>query len=289
MSSLQKLRSEFIQALSGQVEESEAAAMFRHLRADVPVDKLAHRIHEILPGLRTGRPFQYVTGRAWFYDMPLFVNESVLIPRPETEELVHQILKDVKSHHDALALTNEKTPHSPVAHPALRILDIGTGSGCIALALKKNLPQAELTAMDVSDDALEVARKNAESLGLQIEFMRADVLEWELVIAEEQTWDVIVSNPPYITPAEKAEMEAHVLDFEPELALFAPEEAPLLFYQHIADLASKHLRPGGNLYFEINQALGSNVRELLEKKGFHSVRLLKDMQVADRMVKAIRK
>lgn len=276
MPTLHTLRSEFIQALQGRVDEAEAAAMFRHLEADVSRAQLRDRMQEVLPGLLSGRPFQYVMGTSWFYGLTLQVNEAVLIPRPETEELVHQIINDVK----------EWSPDSG-AHP-LRILDIGTGSGCIALALKKNLPNVQVEAMDVSAAALKVARENAENLKLEVRFMEADILEWDLVVDQELKWDVIVSNPPYITPAEKLEMEAHVLDYEPELALFAPEEAPLIFYQHIADFAGVHLKPSGALYFEINQAMGQEVVNLLEKKGFATVEVLKDMQGADRMVKARR-
>src|SRR5690554_519790 len=254
MHSLQKLRSEFIQALAGRVDEAEAAAMFRHLEADVPRAQLRDRMQEVLPGLLSGKPFQYVIGTSWFYGLTLEVNEAVLIPRPETEELVDQIIKDVK----------EWKPDS--LGEALRILDIGTGSGCIALALKKNLPEVQVDAMDVSVAALGVARQNAENLELEVRFMELDILEWDLVVDEAVKWDVIVSNPPYITPAEKREMEAHVLDFEPELALFAPEEAPLIFYQHIPDFARVHLKASGALYFEINQAFGQEVVFLLEKK-----------------------
>ncbi|HLW50490.1 MAG TPA: HemK/PrmC family methyltransferase, partial [Sphingobacteriaceae bacterium] len=167
-----------------------------------------------------------------------------------------------------------------------RIIDIGTGSGCIALALKKSLPDAEVYAMDISGEALEVARRNANSLGLEINFIQADILEWELVVDSDLRFDLVVSNPPYITPTEKMEMENHVLDFEPDLALFVPEESPLLFYQYIADFARHHLLPDGKLYFEINQKYGRDIRELLSKKGFNNVRIMKDMQGVDRIIEA---
>lgn len=262
------LRQEFVRALSSRYDEGEAKAMFRILQQDLGQSaNLEDELNSLLPQLLTGRPFQYVLGKAWFYGMPLSVNEAVLIPRPETEELVDRM---VKSH-----LSN-----SP------RIIDIGTGSGCIALALKKSLPDAEVYAMDISGEALEVARRNANSLGLEINFIQADILEWELVVDSDLRFDLVVSNPPYITPKEKLDMEKHVLDFEPDLALFVPEESPLLFYQHIADFARHHLLPDGKLYFEINQKYGRDIRELLSKKGFNNVRIMKDMQGVDRIIEA---
>lgn len=270
MHQLQTLRSEFIAALSSRYSESEAAAMFRNLHADLPAGsgpvQLKARVEELLPDLLTGRPFQYVTGQAWFYGLPFTVNEAVLIPRPETEELVQKIIHNHSSDTD------------------LRILDVGTGSGCIAIALKHKLPKARVHAVDVSGTALEVARKNSADLQAPVEFMHADILEWESIIDPDIWFDVIVSNPPYITPAEKLDMEAHVLNFEPEEALFVPEEAPLLFYQYIADCAEAHLREGGKVYFEVNQHYGQDVKHLLERKGYKPVELLKDMQGVDRMI-----
>src|SRR5690606_33314046 len=183
----------------------------------------------ILPELLAGKPLQYILKEAWFYGLPLLVNESVLIPRPETEELVDQIVRKYRG-----------------TEP-LKIIDIGTGSGCIALALKHALPQAEVWAVDVSSNALKVAKNNASNHGLDVRFMQTDILEWDVVFDADIRFDVIVSNPPYITPDEKSEMAPHVLQFEPELALFAPEGAPLLFYQHIADFAQHYLTTGGRL------------------------------------------
>lgn len=262
------LRQEFVQALSSRYDEGEAKAMFRILQQDLGQSaNLEDELNSLLPQLLTGRPFQYVLGKASFFGMDLYVNEAVLIPRPETEELVDRIVKS--------RLSN--TP---------RIIDIGTGSGCIALALKKAIPEAEVYAMDVSGEALEVARKNANSLGLEINFIQADILEWEFVVDSDLRFDLVVSNPPYITPGEKLEMESHVLDFEPDLALFVPEESPLLFYQHIADFARNHLFPYSKLYFEINQKYGRDIQDLLLKKGFKEVRIVQDMQGADRIIEA---
>lgn len=265
------MRQEFVSALSSRYDEGEAGAMFRHLQRDTgSPEALKTELGRLLPALLSGRPFQYVTGKAWFYGMPLSVNESVLIPRPETEELVDRIIKSWDGQGTA----------------ALRIIDIGTGSGCIALALKKSIPEAEIYAVDISREALEVARKNAVALGLDIKFIQADILEWELVFDQDLRFDIVVSNPPYITPGEKTEMADHVLHYEPDLALFVPEESPLLFYQHIADFARQHLYPDGKLFFEINRSYGQEIKELLTKKQFRNIRLLQDMQGADRMIEA---
>src|SRR5690606_370717 len=184
-------------------------------------------------------------------------SDAVLIPRPETEELVHLIV----NHHRKSTST------------ALRIIDIGTGSGCIAIALKKALPHAHIYALDVSDDALHVARQNAEDQAVQLDFIHADILEWELIFQDEQRFDIVVSNPPYITTAERGDMHQNVLDHEPHLALFVQETAPLLFYEHIAAFASHHLHSGGDLYVEINRNYGQAVGDLFRKKGFGSVAL----------------
>lgn len=271
MIKIKKIQDHFVEALIPLYGIEEARAMWRALtREFTKPDLLEVKVAEILPALLTGRPFQYVLGEAWFYGLKLLVNESVLIPRPETEELVHRIVQ-----------THPKTD-------AMRIVDIGTGSGCIALALKKAFPQADVYALDVSKDALAVAKRNAERLGLDLHFVLADILEWDVVVDRAWTFDIVVSNPPYITPAEKAMIEPHVLRHEPELALFVPEGAPLLFYQHIADFGQQHLAPEGRLYFEINRDYGGPVVDLLHKKNFNPVRLLRDMQGADRIVEATR-
>ncbi|SFS51606.1 peptide chain release factor N(5)-glutamine methyltransferase [Sphingobacterium wenxiniae] len=220
----------------------------------------------ILEELMTSRPLQHILGMADFYGMHLQVNEHTLIPRPETEELVDLIIKQHRQ---------EST---------LSVIDIGTGSGCIAIALKKHLPQAEISAMDISTEAVQLARKNALNQEVDIAFMEADVLEWDVFMPEELQFDVVVSNPPYITPQEKEQMHRNVLLFEPHTALFVEEHAPLLFYDVIAQMAKKHLRPEGMLYFEINQYLGKETVDLLEKKGFVNVQLLQDINGVDRMV-----
>lgn len=224
---------------------------------------------QLLEQLKTGQPIQYILGRAWFLGMRLTVGPAVLIPRPETEELVDLIHKDF-SH-------REKPIH---------IIDIGTGSGCIALGLKKRIPQAAVFALDVSPEALGIARSNAEELQLPISFIEADILEWDSFFDPQLKFDIIVSNPPYITGNEQSAMHANVLAHEPHLALFVDNDAPLLFYDHISSFALAHLKPGGRLYFEINAQFGEETATLLVKKGFQHVQIHQDMQGKDRMVVA---
>lgn len=230
-------------------------------------------LQSALRSLQTAKPIQYILGHAWFMGMKLIVNQSVLIPRPETEELVHLMI----------------SRHQPADGVPLRIIDIGTGSGCIAIALKKTLPRASVYALDFSAEALDIAKQNAELQSAEIRFINADILEWETVFQENQVFDIIVSNPPYITANEQPEMHQNVLAYEPHLALFVEDSAPLLFYEHIASFASVHLRPAGHLYFEINRKYGQQVCELLRKKDFKEVQCLTDIHGADRIVHATKK
>ncbi|GGG88897.1 release factor glutamine methyltransferase [Parapedobacter pyrenivorans] len=227
-------------------------------------------LNTMLSSLKKARPIQYILGHAWFMGMRLTVNETVLIPRPETEELVDLI---IRQHGDAKTLS-------------LRIIDIGTGSGCIAIALKKALPQAAVYAVDISADALHTARQNAASQSVDIEFINADILEWDTVFDHTSTFDIVVSNPPYITATEQNDMHRNVLNHEPHMALFVQGNAPLLYYERIAAFATEHLRTGGGLYFEINRDYGQALCDLLHKKGFNDVALHQDIQGADRMVHA---
>lgn len=236
-------------------------------KEDIVTEKDAERFDEILRKLKKNKPIQYIFNKATFYGESFEVNESVLIPRPETEELVDLILKQ----------------HS--AQAGLHIMDIGTGSGCIPIILSKYLPGAQVTSMDISKEAIATARKNAGQLNAPVQFINADIFEWDYIFSEQQ-YDIIVSNPPYITPQEKASMQQNVLAFEPELALFIEDSAPLIFYDVISTFALKHLAPQGDLYFEINQYLGPQTKELIEKKGFRPVKLLKDINGADRMIHA---
>lgn len=215
--------------------------------------------------LKKYTPIQYILGNADFFGLEFEVNESVLIPRPETEELVEWIM-------------NENPTDSP-----LRMLDIGTGSGCIAVALKKVFPTASVHAYDISAEAIKLATKNAESNNLSVNFKVFDILNPE---STDDHWDIIVSNPPYIPEKEKVNMHSNVLDYEPHLALFVPDEDPLLFYRKIADFASTHLRKGGKLYFEIHYDAGNHIVKLLRERGFSDVELRQDLSGNDRMVRA---
>lgn len=241
------------------------------LRKREPLDETAASgIQKMLRTLRASTPIQYLLGYTWFLGMKIAVNESVLIPRPETEELVDRIIQQHK-----------KAPDKP-----LRIIDVGTGSGCIAIALKKALPNAVCYALEVSAEALKVARQNAAEQSVNLTFINADILEWDIVFQSNMSFDIIVSNPPYITSTERQDMHQNVLDHEPYLALFVTDSAPLLFYDHIAAFAQTHLVPGGNLYFEINRHYGQQVCELLRKKAFTDVQLYPDIHGADRVVQA---
>ncbi|WP_286736070.1 MULTISPECIES: peptide chain release factor N(5)-glutamine methyltransferase [Sphingobacterium] len=221
----------------------------------------------ILQDLKKHRPIQYILNRADFYGEVFQVNESVLIPRQETEELVDLIIKNHKSSQN------------------LKIIDIGTGSGCIPITLSKHLNNALVTTIDISKEAIKTAQENANNLKTQVQFINADIFEWEYIFSD-QHYNIIVSNPPYITPGEKQHMNQNVLAYEPELALFIEESAPLIFYDVISSFALKHLAPNGDLYFEINQYLGAEMKELMVKKGFEQVKLIKDINGADRIIHA---
>lgn len=218
----------------------------------------------IISELKTEKPIQYITGEAWFYGYRFEVNENTLIPRPETEELVEWIIESIK---------NEVL--------SIKILDIGTGSGCIPIALKKEIPNAKISAIDVSEKALEMARKNAIDNEAEVNFILQNILETESLIAK---YDIIVSNPPYVRNLEKQEIKKNVLAYEPHLALFVDDNNALLFYKKIAELALIGLTPNGKLFFEINQYLGKETVELLEKLGFKNIELHKDFVGNDRMI-----
>ena len=224
----------------------------------------------ILADLQQEKPIQYITGEAWFYGLKFEVNENTLIPRPETEELVEWIIESQKS---------------KVQSQKLEILDIGTGTGCIPISLKANLPQANVSAIDVSEQALEVAKRNATSNKVEINFIQTNILE---VLDLNQNFDIIVSNPPYVRNLEKQEIKKNVLDYEPHLALFVEDTDALLFYRKITQLALKNLSPNGLLFFEINQYLGKETVELLENLGFKNIELKKDMYGNDRMIRCTR-
>ena len=216
--------------------------------------------------LKKFEPVQYILGETEFYGLKLSVNPSVLIPRPETEELVHWVL-------------NSEIAQFP------DIIDIGTGSGCIALALKSKMPEAGITAVDISAEALQTAEKNAIRNNLDIRFIKADIFDREILKWEK--FDVIVSNPPYVMEQEKVKMEPNVLNYEPSAALFVTDVEPLIFYSTIADFAKKHLKKNGFMFFEINEALVSEVESLLIESGFSNIEIRKDINGKSRMVRCI--
>jgi len=231
------------------------------------------RLNNIVKELVLGKPIQYIIGYAEFYGLRFNVNPSVLIPRPETEELVEWILSNYK-------VFNEDRLQS-----SLNILDIGTGSGCIAIALKKHLPKAQVSAIDISTAALTTAKQNALLNEVPVVFIEDDILDSKIE-AKMLNLDVIVSNPPYIKEAEKTAMHQNVLANEPHTALFVANDRPLIFYEAIADFGNKHLKSGGKLFFEINAELGKETVKMLHYKGFEDIVLKLDMQGKDRMVSA---
>lgn len=219
-------------------------------------------IDKIIQRLQTYEPIQYILEETEFFGLPFSIDKNVLIPRPETEELIELILSEN---------TNKKAS----------ILDIGTGSGCIAIALKKYLPESLVHAWDFSEPALQVAKKNAEINHTEILFEKVDVLQ---DIIPKLSLDTIVSNPPYILNSEKEVMHKNVLEYEPHSALFVPDDHGLIFYERIADIALEMLKPNGRLYFEINQQKGQDTKEMLWDKGFSDIKIIKDLSGNDRIV-----
>lgn len=277
---IKQYRTQFIQELSPFYDAYEAESFFYLILED------KHKLRQIdlalnheldfseadiviwsafLDQLKKEVPVQYLLGKTNFYGLDFEVNENVLIPRPETEELVEWII-------------NENSNNSK----KLKILDIGTGSGCIAISLAKNLPNAEVCAIDVSKKALETAKRNAVNNKVEVTFMFQDILQLDEL---KYDFDIIVSNPPYIRNLEKEEIKKNVLDYEPHLALFVEDNDALIFYKKIASLAQKNLSENGQLYFEINQYLGKEMIDLLEKMNFENVELRKDIYDNDRMIK----
>lgn len=273
------------------------------MNPDLRIDEHQHyQLGEAVKRLLLGEPVQYVTGMARFNDLLLKVSPAVLIPRPETEELVQKIC------------TGSLSCHSPAAHvipaeesarawnlwaagckeesmatvymdtPPIRIWDIGTGSGCIAIALAKQFPHAEVIAFDVSEEALQIAKENAESNGAKVSFVQDDVLN-PTSDYFNQPVDLVVSNPPYVCDSERAAMEANVLDWEPEKALFVPDDDPLRFYRQILSLAQNQLNPNGQVWFEINERMGEEMLSLCHEIGFSNAEVLEDFAGKSRLVK----
>ncbi len=278
---IKDLRTHFKNALSKAYDAEEVMSFFYLLtekrlglrRVDIALQLERELAEDVLAFFKEAEsrllnfePVQYIIGDTEFFGLPFLVNENVLIPRPETEELVDWILKD----------------HLGVADE-LKILDIGTGSGCIAITLAKNLPNAKVYAIDVSEKALALAKQNADKNQVKIEFIQLDVLKEEI---DETNFDIVVSNPPYVRELEKTEMKTNVLENEPALALFVSNEDPLIFYRRISVLAKQLLTEHGRLYFEINQYLGTETKELIDKLQFNTVTLRKDIYQNDRMIRA---
>ncbi|MDY0779466.1 peptide chain release factor N(5)-glutamine methyltransferase [Tenacibaculum sp. IB213877] len=236
---------------------------------EVSDDKI-EELKEIINRLKNEEPVQYILGKTDFYGLPFIVNEDVLIPRPETEELVSWVLKDINQ-------KKEKTSDK------LSILDIGTGSGCIPISIKKNTENTDVFGLDVSVKAIAIAQQNAEANKVEINFIEQDIL---LTNSLQQKFDIITSNPPYVRELEKKEINNNVLKNEPHLALFVDDDNPLIFYKKIAELAKNHLTENGSLFFEINQYLGNETQQMLQEKGFKNVTLKKDLFGNHRMIKA---
>lgn len=269
-------------ALRGYYSDSEALALAKMLLVEVFgfstlelyggkdkefSEKDRSVLAEMIRRLQKNEPIQYIIGIESFCGLTFEVDPNVLIPRPETQELVSWIVEDCQK------------------EEAIRILDIGTGSGCIPVSLAKQLPRAEVESWDISEGALEVASRNCERNEVKVLLRRKDVLN---AAPEGVFYDVIVSNPPYIADREKVDMEANVLDWEPSLALFVPDDDPLLFYRKIAQLGCEMLKEGGSLYFEINRAYGQETSLMLSELGYNQIELKKDSWGNDRMIKAKR-
>jgi len=236
----------------------------------VITEENSKKFNEAIIRLKQFEPIQYIIGKTEFYGLFFIVDKSVLIPRPETEELVAWI-------------TNE------TQNKEITILDIGTGSGCIAISLAHQLSKAKMNAIDISKDALRIAKQNALTNKVNVNFIEVDVIQFEhskeLQIHKESKFDIIVSNPPYVRASEKELMKANVLRYEPEIALFVEDKDPLLFYRRIAQLSKDYLKPEGTLFFEINEYLGKGMRDMLEVEGFTNIEIKKDIFEKDRMIK----
>jgi release factor glutamine methyltransferase len=256
----------FFNLLSEQILNMKRIDISQNLYSVVSGKKY-EKFQKAITKLKNYEPIQYVLGNTEFYGLVFKVNPSVLIPRPETEELVSWIIEDCKD------------------KPDISILDIGTGSGCIAVALAKHLPRAKVYALDVSEEALKLAKVNAANNEAEVEFIEANILNCELGNLQ---CDVIVSNPPYVRESEKEAMNANVLNHEPHLALFVKDDDALLFYRKITEISGSILKPNGQLYFEINESLGESTKELLANNSFNNIELKMDIFEKDRMIKAIK-
>ena len=302
---IKNYRTQFIQELSPIYDAGEAESFFYLIleeknqlkRIDLALNpdltfsgEEIQLWNSILEQLKLEIPVQYLLGKTSFYGLDFEVNENVLIPRPETEELVEWIIQSTKVEVGSTKL-EAGSGKLGVGSPKVKILDIGTGSGCIAVSLAKNIPNAQVFAIDVLGKALATAQKNANSNEVNVAFIERNILEVVTLSAVEgleQSFDIIVSNPPYVRELEKQEIKKNVLDNEPHLALFVEDNDALVFYRKIAELAQKNLSPNGQLFFEINQYLGKEMVELLEKMNFKNIELRKDIYGNDRMMRGTR-
>ena len=262
---LNRLRSALVPLYGKGESDAIIRLIFHYLKGWNLTDMLIHQDDELSPFIKTEvdkilqrllryEPIQYITGEARFHGMELKVKPGVLIPRPETEELVDIIIDQNKNRED------------------LKVLDLCTGSGCIAISLARNLPFSKVTALDISEDAIEIAKENSENLKVKINLVKDDIFNW----LPAEKYDIIVSNPPYVMDKEALQMEKNVLDYEPHEALFVRDENPLAFYSRIADIAKKALKEDGRLYFEINPLTSKALKQIMISKGFNDVDILLD-------------
>ena len=308
---LQKTKRHFTEVLAEKFPKREAEQLMRILledlfgfdwnqqlmNPDLRIDEHQHyQLGEAVKRLLSGEPVQYVTGKARFGDLLIKVSPAVLIPRPETEVLVQKICTSNLPCHSAVESAAMSFQHGHVGKresmaavykkdsPPLRIWDIGTGSGCIAIALAKQFPNAEVIAFDVSEEALQISKENAESNGAKVTFVQDDVMNPTSVYFTQPV-DLVVSNPPYVCDSERATMENNVLDWEPEKALFVPDDDPLRFYRQILTLAKNQLNPDGQVWFEINERMGEELVSLCREMGFSNAEVLEDFAGKPRFVK----
>lgn len=275
-----EINKDFLIELSTFTNEAEIQSIFRlvvefftnqypvnqKVLAEIVTDNEQTKVNQILQRLKNNEPIQYILGYAWFYDLKLNVTPSVLIPRQETEELVAWVVQTVKS----------------IQNP--QIIDFGSGSGAITLALANEIKQSKVTGVDISKEAIDIALQNAKKHQIENSFfLQDDMLHLN---QKYQTFDCVVSNPPYILPSFRQNMEKQVTHFEPEIALFTPKNQPLLFYEAVADFGKKHLSVLGYLFFEINEFFVDEMQELVKNKGFHNVEVKKDLNGNWRMLKA---
>ena len=298
---LQKTKRHFTALLAEKFPQREAEQLMRILledlfgidwnqqlmNPDLRIDEHQHyQLGEAVKRLLSGEPVQYVTGMARFNDLLLKVSPAVLIPRPETEELVQNICSVSLPCHSSEGMCGSKESMEGVTKK-FRIWDIGTGSGCIAIALAKHFTNAEVIAFDVSEEALQIAKENAEGNGAKVTFVHDDIMNPTSDYFNQHV-DLVVSNPPYVCDSERAAMEANVLDWEPGTALFVPDEDPLRFYRQILALAKNQLNPDGQVWFEINERMGEEMVELCHEMGFSNAEVLEDFAGKLRVCRACR-